>query len=94
VLVRHCFPGFWESIDAIEGPRDADKTVYDLRHVLSLAILMFACRMVSRRACPSGSSFKGFGAPKKAAMSLSSQSKTCQTHFLKITLKCRRDQEG
>jgi hypothetical protein len=55
VLVRHCFPGFWESIGAIEDPRDGDRIVYDLKHVLGLAILMFACRMASRRALDNNS---------------------------------------
>ncbi len=47
--MRHCFPGLWKSIGLIEDPRDPDRTVYDLKHVLCLAVLMFACRIPSRR---------------------------------------------
>jgi len=47
--VRHCFADFWKRIEALADPRDADRTVYDLKHVLSLATLMFACRIPSRR---------------------------------------------
>lgn len=47
--MRHCFPGFWKSIGLLEDPRDADRIVYDLKHVLCLAVLMFACRIPSRR---------------------------------------------
>ena len=47
--MRHCFPSFWERIELLEDPRDADRTVYGLKHVLCLAVLMFACRIASRR---------------------------------------------
>lgn len=47
--MRHCFSGFWNRIDALEDPRDSERAVYDLKHVLCLATLMFACRIPSRR---------------------------------------------
>jgi len=49
VLVRHCFPGFWNSIDRIEDPRDPARIDYDIKHVLCLTTLMFACRIPSRK---------------------------------------------
>jgi hypothetical protein len=49
VLIRHCFPDFWKRIGRIEDPRDAERSVYGLRHVLCLTLLMFACRIPSRR---------------------------------------------
>ena len=47
--MRHCFPGFWKSIGLIEDPRDPGRIVYDLKHVLCLAVFMFAGRIRSRR---------------------------------------------
>ena len=49
LLVRHCFPDFWRRLASIEDPRDADRVLYNLAHVLCLATLMFACRVGSRR---------------------------------------------
>ena len=49
ILVRHCFPKFWNNIEAIEEPRDTDKLTYPLRQVLCLCIFMFASRVSSRR---------------------------------------------
>lgn len=49
VLVRHCFPDFWERIGLIEDPRDPERTVYGLGHVVCLTVMMFACRVPSRR---------------------------------------------
>lgn len=47
--MRHCFPDFWRRLAAIEDPRDTAKLRYPLTQVLSLAMLMFACRITSRR---------------------------------------------
>lgn len=49
MLVRHCFPDFWERIGRLDDPRDDNRSVYGLTHVLCLALLMFACRIPSRR---------------------------------------------
>jgi hypothetical protein len=48
-LVRHCFPNFWQLLESIEEPRQADRIHYPLVQTLCLAILMFACRIPSRR---------------------------------------------
>jgi hypothetical protein len=48
-LVRHCFPNFWRLLDNIEEPRQADRVRYPLTQTLCLPILMFACRIPSRR---------------------------------------------
>lgn len=47
--MRHCFPDFWRHLAAIEEPRDVDRLRYPLEQVLCLAVLMFACRVSSRR---------------------------------------------
>lgn len=47
--MRHCFPGFWKRIEALEDPRDPDRSIYALRHALGLGLLMFASRISSRR---------------------------------------------
>jgi hypothetical protein len=47
-LIHHCFPWWWEALDAIPDPRDGP--LYAMRQVLSLAVLMFACRLRSLRA--------------------------------------------
>lgn len=49
LLVRHCFPGFWNRLVSIEDPRDPNRIRYPLTQVLCLATLMFACRISSRR---------------------------------------------
>jgi hypothetical protein len=49
IVVRHCFPDFWNRLEAIEDPRDTDKLRYPLTQVLCLCTLMFACRVSSRR---------------------------------------------
>ena len=49
ILVRHCFPDFWQRLNVIEDPRDTDRVTYDLEQVLCLAVLMFACRIPSLR---------------------------------------------
>ncbi len=49
MLVRHCFPDFWRHLAAIEDPRDVDKVYYPLEQVICLAMLMFACRVPSRK---------------------------------------------
>ena len=46
-LVGHLFPQWWEALDRIEDPRDGP--LYPMRQVLSLAVLMFACRVSSLR---------------------------------------------
>lgn len=48
--MRHCFADFWQRLGAIADPRDPDKVVYDLKQVLCLATLMFACRIPSLKA--------------------------------------------
>ncbi len=47
-LVRHLFPWWWEALDQIDDPRDGP--LYPMRQVLSLGVLMFACRIKSLRA--------------------------------------------
>lgn len=47
-LVRHLFPQWWEALDKINDPRDGP--LYPMRQVLTLAVLMFACRIKSLRA--------------------------------------------
>lgn len=49
ILIRHCFPDFWKRIGRLDDPRDADRCTYGLKHVLCLVVLMFACRISSRR---------------------------------------------
>lgn len=49
LLVRHCFPGFWKRLGALEEPRHPDRIRYPLAQVLCLAMFMFACRIPSRR---------------------------------------------
>ena len=46
-LVGHLFPWWWEALDAIGDPRDGP--LYAMRQVVSLAVLMFACRIGSLR---------------------------------------------
>jgi hypothetical protein len=46
-LVRHLFPWWWEALDQIDDSRDGP--LYPVRQVLSLALLMFACRIPSLR---------------------------------------------
>jgi len=46
-LVRHLFPWWWEALDQISDPRD--EPLYVMRQVLSLGVLMFACRIGSLR---------------------------------------------
>ena len=48
-MVRHCFPGFWDHLAAIDDPRDVDRIRYPLEQVICLTTLMFACRVGSRR---------------------------------------------
>ena len=47
-LTRHCFPWFWEELEAVEDPREDPH--YAMRQVLGLGVLMFACRIRSLRA--------------------------------------------
>lgn len=47
-LIRHVFPWWWEALDAVGDPRDGP--LYPMRQVLSLAVLMFACRVGALRA--------------------------------------------
>lgn len=49
LLVRHCFPDFWDLLASIDEPRDPDRLRYPLEQVLCLSTLMFACRIGSRR---------------------------------------------
>ena len=46
-LTRHCFPWFWEQLDGVDDARE--DPYYAMRQALSLAILMFACRIRSLR---------------------------------------------
>ena len=46
-LVRHCFPDFWQGLNAIDDPRDTDRITYGIKQVLCLAVLMFTCRITS-----------------------------------------------
>lgn len=46
-LVRHLFPWFWDSLKAIHDPRE--DPLYSLAQVVCLGVLMFACRIPSRR---------------------------------------------
>ena len=47
-LIRHCWPRFWQALEEIDDARD--DPVYAMRQVLSLALLMYACRVPSLRA--------------------------------------------
>ena len=47
-LIRHCWPRFWQALEEIDDARD--DPVYAMRQVLSLALLMYACRAPSLRA--------------------------------------------
>lgn len=58
--MRHCFPDFWERIGCLNDPRDADRCTYGLKHVLCLAMLMFACRIPSRRKLDDLTDDRGF----------------------------------
>jgi len=46
-LIRHCFPWFWEQLEGVDDAREDPH--YAMRQALSLAILMFACRISSLR---------------------------------------------
>lgn len=46
-LVGHLFPEWWAALDRIDDPRDGP--LYAMRQVLTLAVLMFACRIPSLR---------------------------------------------
>jgi hypothetical protein len=46
-LVQHLFPWWWQALDEITDPRDGP--LYPMRQVLTLAVLMFACRIPSLR---------------------------------------------
>ena len=45
--MRHVFPWYWERLKAIDDPRD--DPLYSVTQVLCLTVLMFACRIPSRR---------------------------------------------
>jgi len=45
--VRHVFPWFWDRLKAIDDPRE--DPLYSVAQVQCLAVLMFACRIPSRR---------------------------------------------
>lgn len=47
-LIRHCFPWFWEALEALEDPREDPR--YSPGQVVCTALLMFACRLPSLRA--------------------------------------------
>ena len=46
-LVHHLFPWWWEALDQLDDPREDPR--YLLREVLSLGVVMFACRIRSLR---------------------------------------------
>ena len=45
--MHHLFPWWWEALDQLSDPRD--EPLYLMREVLSLGVLMFACRLTSLR---------------------------------------------
>lgn len=45
--MRHEFPWFWDRLKALDDPREDPR--YGLTQVLGLTVLMFACRIPSRR---------------------------------------------
>jgi len=47
-LVGHSFPWWWEALDQVRDLRDGP--LYPMRQVLTLTVLMFACRIKSLRA--------------------------------------------
>lgn len=46
-LIRHCFPWFWEELEGVDDAREDPH--YAMRQVLTLAIVMFSCRIQSLR---------------------------------------------
>jgi hypothetical protein len=46
-LVRHLFPWFWDRLKSIEDPREEPR--YTVAQIVCLGIVMFACRIRSRR---------------------------------------------
>ncbi len=47
--VKHFFGGFKELFSRVDDPRDQDKTVYPLPSLVFVGIMMFLCRLGSRR---------------------------------------------
>lgn len=46
---QHFFPGFENWLDRIADPRNKNKITYELKHVVWVGILLFLCKLASRR---------------------------------------------